>query len=275
MASIPPVVGDRGEQDGGLGPARGAGGARRRRPGHVDLVDHEARCDRRDRRRDPRRPGDADDPRTVGAHAGCDRRTLRTAPHHVLTCVQHPDGPAVLVGETPGDVADLGRRLPTEGPAVAERTGGLATRLAPRRIGFEVRRLDPRGLQRAHPGAGRQLDRRPHRRSRAASLDLAAQLACVRQRLADHPFAAGVEEGDERARRCGVVGEPAPPERHVSPHVLPDPTLQPSPHHRICLLQTSGGQSEADRTAERWGASRCSGRGGRGGTGGRRLRWVR
>ncbi len=95
----------------------------------------------------------------------------------------------------------------------------------------------------------RQLDRRSQRRRRAPSLDLAAELARLGQRFADHPLAVDVEQCDQRVGRRGVVGEPAAPERDVRPHVLRHPTLQRRPHPPTCLLQTQRWrQSEADRT---------------------------
>ena len=178
----------------------------------------------------------------VGAHACRDRGALRAAPHDVFAGEQDAHRPSVPVGEPPGDVADFGRHLPTERTAVAERARRLAARLAPRGVRLEVRRLHPGGLQRAHPVAGRQLDRPSQRRRRAPSLDLGAEPARLGQRLAHHPFAVDVEQRDQRVGRGGVVGEPARARaRRAAPRPAPPhPPTMPAPPARVCPRCTGG-----------------------------------
>ena len=67
---------------------------------------------------------------------------------------QHPHRPAVLVGQRPGGVVTMLCRLPPKAPPLASGECGLAPRLAPRRIGFEVGGFDPGGAQRRRPVAG-------------------------------------------------------------------------------------------------------------------------
>src|SRR5690606_23074133 len=91
-------------------------------------------------------------------------------------------------------------------------------RQAPRRVGLEIGRLDPCGGERAHPtGAGRvvgYLHGPSEWGGGATPLHLAAQLAGLGERFADHPLAVSVEYGHEGVEGRRVVGEPALAERH-------------------------------------------------------------
>ena len=99
-------------------------------------------------------------PGAVGPDSGRDRWSLGAPTHRVLAGVEHPHGPTVLVGQT------AGRRPP---PRVRPcprtrrrwRAGSPARpRAAPRGVGLEVGRLDPRGAQRERPVARGQRQRR-------------------------------------------------------------------------------------------------------------------
>ena len=107
-------------------------------------------------------------------------------------------------------------RLAAEGPAVGERRGGLAAGSAPRGVGLQVGRLDPRGAQRRCPLAARDLQRGRGFHGRATPLHLAGRGPGLGERLADRP--APARRARRRARPAGpgrprTRRGPAPPQR--------------------------------------------------------------
>ena len=106
--------------------------------------------------------------RSVAAWRPCRTTSSRVAITRTAT--------AVLVGQLAGDA----RRprtpaLPPNAPPLASALAGSPPGSAPRGVGLEVRRLDPGRAQRAHPVAGRDLERPRQRHRRSPALHLAAQ----------------------------------------------------------------------------------------------------
>ena len=102
--------------------------------------------------------------------AGCDRRALRSAAHDVLPCVTARARGAVLVGQAPGDGADLGgapcRRTPRRWPAASPARRPARTTRRPAR-GSPARPTSSAACAPTHPAAASTghdsgaVDRRP------------------------------------------------------------------------------------------------------------------
>ena len=164
---------------------------------------------------------------------GPDRWALGTDPNDVLAGEHDAYGAADAIGQRPGRRGYGRRLLPPERAAVGERSRRLTPGLAPRRVGLEVRGLDPAGSE-ANASAwqvGRRqwwtlLDRG------APALDLPRLGARLGQRVGHHPLHAGgidpaggrsgrARHGDEGVTGCDVVGEAAAAEGHVDADALP------------------------------------------------------
>ena len=117
----------------------------------------------------------------VERRSGCDRRSLGSEAHDVLARVHDAHGAAGAVGELARGDAHRRCDLPAERAAVGERRHRVAARLAPRCVGLQVRRFDPR---RAEPHAvGRRCRRRERRYRidrRPSALHLARERAASR-----------------------------------------------------------------------------------------------
>ena len=184
--------------------------------------------------------------------------------HDVLAGVQDPHRPAVLVGEPAGDGADLAGDLAAERAAVGERRRRLTARLAPRRVGLEVARLDPRRLQRAVPVARRHVDRPRQRRRRAPALARGRRGGGPRPASRPPPTRRRRPDRDQRVGRRGVVGEAAVtarPRRRRAAGVRPRASARAAPAASVGI--GGPGRVERQRRPRRSAASRCSGRGGR------------
>ena len=132
------------------------------------------------------------------------------------------------VGECAGRVADPSIDLAAERAAVGQRRRGLAAGSAPRRVGLEVRGLDPAGGE-AHAAAARlrELERRPGLHRGAPTLHLPRARAGHEQRLGHDPVIPAAStsrrgrrqwpalragrDRDQRVTRRRVVGEPSAP----------------------------------------------------------------
>ena len=117
------------------------------------------------------------------------------------------------VGELSGLEADRRTPLPTEGPAIGKRRRRGATRDAPTRVRFEVRRLDPGRLQCERPLALGELDRMAQRHPAAAPLHLGKPAARGGE-VVGHRHRFAVTDGDQGPGGCGVTREPAAAEDH-------------------------------------------------------------
>ena len=200
-------------------------------------------------------------------------------------------GTTVLIGQSACDGADLAVDLGAERPAVRQWRRRLATRRTPRRVGLEVRGLDPRRAQRPAPAARRHRQRRLGRDRGAPPLHLARRPPRLGERLADDPVAGGCTHGDERPLRSRVVGEPRRTEGDVVADGLRCAPLErrptggigsgsPGPEHRTGDARPTqrwrrwawrrrtpwrDPRSRPPRSPPpplRWSASRCSGTGG-------------
>ena len=264
-------VGECGPEHGSFGPPGGAQVDRRRRTEHVDLLDHELGPDAGDGGSDPRRASDADDAGPVGTHTRGDRRTLRAAAHDVLAAVEHTHRTSVSIGQPLGDGCDLAGDLAAERAAVRQRRHRFATGRTPRGVGLEVAGLDPGGLQRAIPFAGRRIDRPGEGGGRAPALDLAGELprlasACRRRATRHLRRARRPAHQQVRCRRRSQLGHVRHPGRPLAGEPPSSDAASPK-----CPSDLSPWR-EIRRTerCRRSCASRCSGRGARRGRGGRR-----
>ena len=207
-------------------------------------------------------------------HPGGDRRALGAEPHHVLPREHAPARrararrPAARGrGRAPARSA-----LPPKAPPLASGRPRLAARLAPRGVGLEVGRLDPRGPQRQVPVAVGQ------RRAAARRPPWCAGPAPCRPARGPRPAVSpttqpppAVGHRDERVGRRGVGGEPAAAERRrrgrppgpaaldarrggrrpSRSRAVPSPTAPPP-----------AGRPRLGHRHRGWCATRCSGRGG-------------
>ena len=218
-----------GDRHRGLGPAGGAQGCRRRRSGHVDLGDHETRSDRGDGRRDTRCPHHGHLAGSVGSDTDRHRRPLGPEADRVLTTPPDPHRATLLVGQTPRHGLDpdgnTARLLGTEGAAIGEGSRRYAPGLTPRRVGLEVRRLDPRRPEHHGPVASGRPERRDGRHGGAPPRHGAGSLAGLGQGRPHHIPAVAIAHRDRRIDRRHVVGETGPTQRHLGAHDLGTSTL--------------------------------------------------
>ena len=126
--------------------------------------------------------------------------------------------------------AAAGRRrvdLAAERAAVGQRRDRLAAGLAPRGVGLEVGRLDPRRAQGDGPVAGGQLERRARLGRRAPALHLAGRAPGLGQRLADRPAARRrrARRPGRRRARCRRRTRPARGPRRAPTRWAPRPSM--------------------------------------------------
>ena len=214
---------DGGQQHRGLGPARGP----RRRSTSADRPASTSSTSRpgatgADALGDARRAHDPDDPGAVGPDAGRDRGTLGAEPHGVLAGEQHPHRPTVAGRPAPGPPRRPGEStLPPNAPPLASGRHRLAARLAPRGVGLEVGRLDPRRAQ-GHGPVARRAARAAARVSavvrRPCTLPAASRAAARVSPTAQPP----APSGTATSASAGAVSaaNPARPSADVGPDVL-------------------------------------------------------
>ncbi len=176
---------------------------------------------------------------------------------------QHPDRPAVLVGQAPGVGRDRRVGLAAEGPAVGQRRHRLPAGLAPRGVGLQVGGLDPRRAQGEVPVPVGHGQRRLGLDGRAATLHLAGGLPGLAERGADRVASLAVGDGHQGVGGCAVVGEATGAERHLGADPLGPAPLEGGPSGRGIQVPFRGGGAEATGPPRGSCASRCSGRGGR------------
>ena len=166
----------------------------------------------------------------VDDRARGDRRPLRPEPHDVFAREHDAHRAPGRVGELTRGGGDHRRLLAAERAAVRERRRRLAARRAPRRVGLEVRGLDPAGGE-PHAAAaaaagsasgGAVVDRGAPalhlaREPRASSNDSATTQPMPAARSTARVEPGRQRHRDQRVAGRGVVGEPAPPERDVGP----------------------------------------------------------
>ena len=201
---------------------------------------------------DARRARDPHDPGAVAVDAGGDRRTLGAEAHRVLPGPDDPHRPAVLVGQPPGVGGHRRVDLAPERPAVGERAGRFAARLAPRGVGLQVGGLHPGGAQGQVPVTVGHGQRRHRSHGRAPALDLARRPPRLGQGLADGVPAPAVGDGHQRALRVVVVGEPAGAQCDLGPDLAGAPRPRWSARRPAASRSRVSSAARRSATAASW-----------------------
>ena len=252
-------------------------GDRRRRAGDVDLLDHEAGRHRGDRAR--RCPGCAPRGRRRCRRPGCRPRRRALRPERTASSRESSTRTGRPCWSASSRAAAGDRRvdLAAEGAAVGQRRRRLAAGLAPRRVGLEVGRLDPRRAQGERPVAVGQLERRRGLGRRAPALHLARRRRRASASVSPtDPPARAVGHRHQRVGRGGVGGEAGPAQRHVGPDPLGRAALDARPVAHGGVEVPLAGRPAADldrrsgrgprrprrRRPRRSCATRCTGTGG-------------
>ena len=207
-------------------------------------------------------------PAAIGGRFG-PRRTTSSRARRTRT------GRPCSVGEAARDGADLGGELAAERTAVGERRGRLAAGRAPRRVGLEVARLDPRRAQRPHPvavGDRRAATSPPPSSGAPAPCRPAGGPRPGSRRPPTRPSRRARRRG-RRPARCRRRSRPPRRRRRARPAGAPRPRGRPGGRRPPFCAARSAGPGRSDRAGRRRGsaASRCNGRDGRRGRG--RRRW--
>ena len=238
-------------------------------PADVDLLDAQRGRERRDRFGDAGRARHAHDAGPVGAHAGGDRRTLGAEAHGVLraTASTRTARPCRSASSRAAAIT-VESTLPPNAPPLASGDAGSPPGHAPRRVGLEVGRLDPRASAACTVQSPcRQLDRMTRRRRSFAAPAPWPRRAAPR-RASRPPTNHRGRRGPRRARRrarCRRRSRP-PPSATSAATRCGVPALERRP--RGCSLEIAGQALTVARRRTRATprgscASRCTGTGGR------------
>ena len=262
-----------GEQHDRLRPAGRAQVARRRRAGHVDLLDREVRA--RPTRSASAMPG----VRTTRSDAACRRRRRppatggrfgprrTTSSRSSSTRTGRPCSSARRAGRLADDASAACRRRRRRWPAAWP---------ARRRARTTTRRSRGRRARPTSCAACRPVARRAPRAEASASTvvrrpcTLPAARPRLGERLAHRPAARAVGHRDQRVGRRGVVGEAALAERHAGADRAAGPPLERRPgraaasRSRSAIGAPGRARSHASRIVRqpvqrhRWASSACS-----------------